>query len=86
MERPPINRKEIQKALIQKFGGVETARYYLNNALSDLQTMEVGVGENNPLLAAKTLESIRENLENLKMLLDEKNNKPGIEKEIKSLS
>lgn len=86
MERPPINRKEIQKALIQKFGGVETARYYLNNALSDLQTMEVGVGENNPLLATKTLESIRENLENLKMLLDEKNNKPGIEKEIKSLS
>ena len=86
MERTPINRKEIQKALIQKFGGVETARYYLNNALSDLQTMEVGVGENNPLLAAKTLESIRENLENLKMLLDEKGNKPGIEKEIKSLS
>lgn len=86
MERPTMNRKEVQKALIRTFGGVETARYYLNDALSDLQTMEVGVAENNPLLAAKSLESLKENLSNLKMLLDEKDNKPSIEKEISSLT
>lgn len=86
MERKPINRKEIQKTLVRQFGGVETVRFYLNNALSDLQTMEVGVAENNPLLAAKSLESIRDNLDNLKMLLDEKDYKPAIEKEISSLS
>jgi len=86
MERKPIDRKEIQKALVQKFGGVETARYYLADALSDLQSMEVGIAENNPMLAAKHCESIKENLANLKMLLDNKDYKPAIEGEIKRLN
>lgn len=85
MERPSINRKEVLKALVSRFGGVETARYFLNDALSDLQTMEVGVSENNPLLAAKSLESLRESLSSLKSLLDEKDYKGSIEKEIQEL-
>lgn len=79
-----ISRKEIIKTLVTKFGGIETARYYLNDALSDLQTMEIGAAENNPLLTARTLESLKESLSNLKVLLENKDYKGGIEKEIKS--
>lgn len=86
MERTPINRKEVLKALVGKFGGVETALYFLNDALSDLQTMEVGVADNNPLLATKSLESLKENLTNLKNLLDNKDYKGSVEKEIKNLT
>lgn len=82
MERTPISRKEVLKALVGKFGGVETALYFLNDALSDLQTMEVGVADNNPLLATKSLESLKENLTNLKNLLDNKDYKGSVEKEI----
>lgn len=85
MERTPISRKEVLKALVGKFGGVETALYFLNDALSDLQTMEVGVAENNPLLAAKSLESLKENLTNLKNLLDNKDYKGSVEKEIQKI-
>lgn len=85
MERPSINRREVLKALVGKFGGVETARYFLNDALSDLQTMEVGAAENNPLLTAKTLESLKENLMNLKNLLDNKDYKGSVEKEIQKI-
>lgn len=86
MERPTISRKEVLKALVGKFGGVETALYFLNDALSDLQTMEVGVADNNPLLATKSLESLKENLTNLKNLLDNKDYKGSVEKEIKNLT
>ena len=85
MERTPISRKEVLKALVGKFGGVETALYFLNDALSDLQPMEVGVAENNPLLAAKSLESLKENLSNLKNLLDNKDYKGSVEKEIQKI-
>lgn len=82
MEYMPISRQEMLKALVNKFGGVETARYFLNDALSDLQSVEVGVGDNNPMLAAKSIGSLRESLENLRTLLEKKENKPAIEKEI----
>ena len=85
MERTSISRKEVLKALVGKFGGVETALYFLNDALSDLQTMEIGVSENNPLLAAKSLESLKENLTNLKNLLDNKDYKGSVEKEIQKI-
>ena len=85
MERQPINRKEVLKALVRKFGGVETALYFLNDALSDLQTMEVGVADNNPLLATKSLESLKENLTNLKNLLDNKDYKGSVEQEIQKI-
>lgn len=80
----PISRQEVLKTLVNKFGGVETARYFLNDALSDIQSIGVGVDSNNPLLAAKSIESLRENLENLRVLLDKKEYKGGIEKEIKN--
>lgn len=86
MERKPMNRKEVLKTLVRQFGGVETALYFLNDALSDLQTLEVGVAENNPMLASKSVESIKENLANLKSLLDEKDYKPAVEKEISRLN
>lgn len=79
----PISRQEVLKALVNKFGAVETARYFLTDALSDLQSMEVGVGDNNPLLAMKNCESLKENLTNLRTLLENKDYKPSIEKAIK---
>lgn len=79
----PISRQEAVAALVGKFGAVETARYFLNDALSDLQTMEVGLSENNPLLAAKTCGSLVENLTNLRALLEKKEYKPSIEGEVK---
>lgn len=79
----PISRQEVLKALVNKFGAVETARYFLTDALSDLQSMEVGVGDNNPLLAMKNCESLKENLTNLRTLLENKDYKPSVEKEVK---
>lgn len=79
----PISRQEVLAALVRQFGGVETARYYLNDALSDLQTLEVGIAENNPMLTAKCCESLKENLTNIRVLLDNKDYKPGVEKTIK---
>lgn len=80
----PISRQEILATLVNKFGAVETARYFLRDACSDLQTMEVGLAENNPLLAVKICESLSENLNNIMALLDKKEYKASIEKEIKN--
>lgn len=79
----PISRQEVIKALVNKFGAVETARYFLTDALSDLQSMEVGIGDNNPLQAIKNAESLKENLTNLRTLLEKKENKPALEKAMK---
>lgn len=79
----PISRQEVLKALVNKFGAVETARYFLTDALSDLQSMEVGIGDNNPLLAMKNCESLKENLMNLRTLLENKDYKPSVEKAVK---
>ena len=80
----PISRQEVLKALVNKFGAVETARYFLSDALSDLSSMEVGIGDNNPLLAMKNCESLKENLTNLRTLLENKDYKPSIEKAVKN--
>ena len=80
----PISRQEVLKTLVSRFGAAETARYFLNDALSDLQTMEVGIGDNNPLLAMKNCESLKENLSNLRALLENKDYKPSMEKDIKN--
>lgn len=84
MEYTPISRKDILKTLVRQFGGVEVARYYLGDALSDLQTLEVGISDNNPMLAVKSVESLKENLSNIRALLENKDYKPAIEKEIKN--
>lgn len=83
MERKPISTREIIATLVSKYGGIETLNYYLANALSDIQSMEVGVGDNNPMLAVKSLESARENLNKIKLMVDHKEYRGGIEKEIK---
>lgn len=80
----PITRQEILSTLVAKFGAVALARYYLSDALADLQSMEVGIAENNPMLAAKDLASLRENLTMLRTMLDNKDYRGGVEKEIKS--
>ena len=80
----PISRIEVLDALVKKFGAVETARYFLNDAISDLQSMEVGIGDNNPMQAIKNCESLKENLTNLRTLLEKKENKGSLEKEIKT--
>ena len=79
----PISRQEVITALVNKFGAVETARYFLNDALSDLQTMEVGVADNNPMKAAEVCGSLHEALTNLRVLLEKKENKPSIEGAVK---
>lgn len=79
----PISRKEMLATLVRKFGGVETARYFLNDAIDDLRRMETGIGENNPMLTAKCFESLRTSLNNIQVLLETKEYKPGIEGEIK---
>ena len=79
----PITRKEALKALVAKFGAAETLRYYIADALSDLQTMEAGIADDRALYAVKSVESLRQNLEAARLLLDNKDNKPGIEGEVK---
>ena len=80
----PISRQEVLKTLVSKFGGVEVVRYFLTDALSDLQTMEVGLADNNPLQAARCCESLKESLSNIRALLEKKEYKAGVEKEIKN--
>lgn len=79
----PISRQEVIAALVSKFGAVETARYYLNDALSDLQTMEVGIAENNQMKASEVCGSLHEALSNLRVLLEKKEYKPSIEGAVK---
>lgn len=79
----PISRNDILQTLVAKYGGVETAQYFLSDAISDLNSMGVGMAENNPMLAAKYYESLHESLRNLQMLLEKRENKPSIEKAIK---
>ena len=79
----PISRQEVLATLVRQFGGVETARYFLNDALSDLQTLEVGIADNNPMQAAKCCESLKESLTNLRSLLENKDYKNGLEKNVK---
>lgn len=83
MEVKPINRKNILRSVVSRFGAVNAARYYVSDALSDLQVMELGAADNNPLKLAECIGSLRESLENLRVLLDDKDNKPPIEAEIK---
>lgn len=84
MEYKSITRQEILSTLVSKFGAVEVARYYLNDALSDIQSISIGISENNPMLAARHVESLYESLSTLKTMLDKKENKPPLEKEIKN--
>lgn len=79
----PISRNDILQTLVTKYGGVETAQYFLSDAISDLNSMGVGMAENNPMLAAKYYESIHEALRNLQMLLEKRENKPSVEKAIR---
>lgn len=79
----PISRNDILQTLATKYGGVETVRYFLSDAISDLNSMGVGMAENNPMLAAKYYESLHESLRNIQMLLEKKENKPSVEKAIK---
>ena len=83
MEPKPLTRKNMLQSAVSSFGAVRVASYYASNALSDLQTMDLGAADNNPLQVAKCIESLRDNLENLRALLDNKDNKPSIEKAIK---
>lgn len=83
MEQKPINRKNILQSIVLGFGAVNAARYYVADALSDLQVMELGAADNNPLKLAECVGSLRESLENLRTLLDDKDNRPSIEAEIK---
>lgn len=83
MEYTPINNKEMLSALVQRFGGVETLRFFLADALSDMQSISVGISENNSLLAIKNVESLENNLTYIRALIDNKDNKPSIEKEIR---
>lgn len=83
MEVKPINRKNILQSIVRSFGAVNAARYYVSDALSDLQVMELGAADNNPLKLAECVGSLRESLENLRLLLDDKDNKPSLEEEIK---
>ena len=79
----PISRQDILATLVTKYGGVEVARYFVSDAISDLQTMEVGVAENNPLMTAKCIESLKETLTSLRSLLEKKEYNGGVEKGIK---
>ena len=79
----PITKKEALKALVAKFGAAEVLRYYISDALSDLQTMEVGLADDKLCYAVKSVESLRQNLDTARMLLDNKDNKPAVEKDVR---
>lgn len=82
-EYKQINRKELLSALVKRFGAVEVARYYLSDAISDMNSMSVGMAENNPLLAAKGFDSLNNNLMMIRTLLENKDYKPSLEKNIR---
>ena len=84
-ELKPLNRKNMLQSAVHSFGAVTVARYYVADALSDLQVMELGAADNNPLKLAECVGSLRESLENLRILFDNKDNKPSTEKAIKEL-
>ena len=82
-----ITRKGALLAVVGKYGAVETLHALIADLRSDLSTMEVGVADNNPLMMAKTIESMTQTVANLNSILEQKEERKNIEKEaLKSLS
>lgn len=82
-----ITRKGALLAVVSKYGAVETLRALIADLRSDLSTMEVGVADNNPLMVAKTVESMAQTIAGINSVLEQKKERKNIEKEaLKSLS
>lgn len=81
-----MNKNEIIKTLVTKYGVVETLRFYLRGVHDSASAMKVGVADNNPLLAVKNLESLIEGLQYMEIIISDKDNRPainGLEKSLK---
>ena len=78
-----ITKQEMIRTLVVKYGAVQTARYFLQDACSGLSDINNGVAENNIIRTAGSIESLNTNLSYLRILLAEKDNIPSVEGTVK---
>lgn len=77
-----ITRKGALLAVASRYGAVALVRSLLADLRSDLVGMDTGAAENNPLLVAKHIESMRQAVADLSVLFDDKDYRDGLENTI----
>lgn len=77
-----VTRKGALLAVASRYGAVALARSLLADLRSDLVSMDTGAAENNPLLVAKHIESMRQTVADLSVLFDNKDYRDGLENSI----
>lgn len=81
-----MNKNEIVKTLVVKYGVVDTLRFYLRGVHDSANSMKMGVAEGNNMLAVKDLEALVDNLQYIETIINDKDNRPainGLEKNLK---
>lgn len=81
-----MNKNEIVKTLVVKYGVVDTLRFYLRGVRDSANSMKMGVAEGNNMLAVKDLEALVDNLQYIEAIINDKDNRPainGLEKNLK---
>lgn len=81
-----INKVDIIKTLIAKYGVAEVLRYYLKQAHDAANSMKTGVASGNSLLSVKDLELLIDALAVAEVIVKDKDNRltiDGLEKDLK---
>lgn len=73
-----MNKNEIIKTLISKYGVIETLRFYLRGVHESATSIKIGMAENNQMLAAKNLELMLDNLQYVEMIIQDKDNRKAL--------
>lgn len=67
-----LNKDEINKTLLVKYGSLELSRYYIRGIRSALASIRNGIELNNFAVAAKDVGVLADNLASLELLLNTK--------------
>lgn len=63
-----MNKSEVIKTLVSKYGAIEVSRNYIRGIRSALSNIRNGIETNNPALMAKDVGLLAENLANLELV------------------
>lgn len=63
-----MNKSEVIKTLVSKYGAIEVSRNYIRGIRSALSNIRNGIETNNPALMAKDVGLLAENLSNLELV------------------
>ena len=75
-----MNKQEVVKTLIIKYGALEVSRNYIRGIRSALSSIRSGIENNNPQLAAKDVGLLAEHLSNLELVFNDEEARKQIQK------